>query len=193
MRNQLGAFAVLLVGLLPVQMMVCEGGWAQVTLAVNELLGQKLQIDQHQRTSQVGEEEKIGFVCLFRKNREYVTTYQLAGNREADIIIWNGSEVFPHFRLREMCMTTAEKFEEVRISKLKFIFRGRVNGKLAICGTYKRERLGKCDEIILTLPKSAHEEDIQRIFKSFLVSPNKIGTTSKSVNLFFDINDEDSK
>ncbi|MFN9208040.1 MAG: tetratricopeptide repeat protein, partial [Pseudanabaena sp.] len=31
MRNQLGVFAVLLVGLLPVQMTLCEGGLAQVT------------------------------------------------------------------------------------------------------------------------------------------------------------------
>jgi len=31
MRNQLGAFAVLLIGLLPLQMTMCESGWAQVT------------------------------------------------------------------------------------------------------------------------------------------------------------------
>ncbi|MFN6066921.1 MAG: tetratricopeptide repeat protein, partial [Pseudanabaena sp.] len=31
MRNQLGAFAVLLIGLLPMQIAMCNSGWAQVT------------------------------------------------------------------------------------------------------------------------------------------------------------------
>ena len=45
MRNQLGAFAVLLVGLLPVQMTVCEGGWAQVTSDLCLQLSRFLRLD----------------------------------------------------------------------------------------------------------------------------------------------------